>query len=296
VNAHLKLVKPRHVFRSVPIRPANGELRTREYLTAKEVDQLIKAPRDSRYGPRDATLILIAFRHGLRACEICDLEWSQIEFGRSASLYVRRAKNGKPSVHPLRGDEIRALREIRRQFPESGYVFATGGAGPSPRTLLTGTSNALANALASISRFTLTCSDTPAATRWRTPGTIPGRSRTGSGTARSSTPSVIPSYRRRASAISGGEHWLRPVCPQFEVPQKDKCGTRRTGPRTELTPARVACPDPRHAPTPGGSASRYNLGVPFYRLRDSGPRAALFLMRNQLVHIRPGALRRSRPG
>jgi integrase len=79
---------------------------------------------------RDATLILIAFRYGLRASEICDLEWSQVEFGRSASLHVRRAKNGKPSVRPLRGDEIRALRDLRRQFPDSGYVFATERAGP----------------------------------------------------------------------------------------------------------------------------------------------------------------------
>jgi integrase len=77
-----------------------------------------------------ATLILTAFRHGLRASEICDLEWSQVEFGRSASLHVRRVKNGKPSVHPLRGDEIRALRELRRQFPESAFVFATERDGP----------------------------------------------------------------------------------------------------------------------------------------------------------------------
>jgi hypothetical protein len=79
---------------------------------------------------RDATLILIAYRHGLRATEICDLEWSQVEFGRSASLHVRRLKNGKPSVHPLRGDELRALRELRRQFHDSGYVFATERGGP----------------------------------------------------------------------------------------------------------------------------------------------------------------------
>jgi type 1 fimbriae regulatory protein FimB/type 1 fimbriae regulatory protein FimE len=42
----------------------------------------------------------------------------------------RRVKNGKPSVHPLRGDEIRALRELRRQFPDSGFVFATERGGP----------------------------------------------------------------------------------------------------------------------------------------------------------------------
>jgi integrase len=88
--AHLKLIEPRNDFRSVPIRAANAELRQREYLTAKEVEKLIKTARDGRYAHRDATLILIAFRHGLRASEICDLGWSQIEFGRSAALHVRR--------------------------------------------------------------------------------------------------------------------------------------------------------------------------------------------------------------
>jgi integrase len=130
--AHLKLIEPRNENRSVPVRPANAELRTREYLTAKEVEKLTKATKDGRgrYADRDATLILIAFRHGLRASEICDLEWSQVDFGRSAALHVRRVKNGKPSVHPLRGEEITALRELRRQFPESAFVFATERGGP----------------------------------------------------------------------------------------------------------------------------------------------------------------------
>jgi integrase len=83
---HLRLVERSHENRSVPVRPANAELRSREYLTAKEVEKLIKVARDGRYGHRDGTLILVAFRHGLRATEICDLERSQVEFGRSASL------------------------------------------------------------------------------------------------------------------------------------------------------------------------------------------------------------------
>jgi integrase len=58
------------------------------------------------------------------------LEWSQVEFGRSASLHVTRKKNGKSSVHPLRGDEIRALRELQRQYPESKHVFSTERDGP----------------------------------------------------------------------------------------------------------------------------------------------------------------------
>jgi len=101
---------------------------------------LISAARSGRYGQRDATLILIAYRHGLRASEIADLEWSQVEFGRSASLHVRRAKNGKPSVHPLRGDEVRALRELQRRqssvrftlstLSDSAFVFATERGGP----------------------------------------------------------------------------------------------------------------------------------------------------------------------
>jgi integrase len=130
MSAHLRLVAPKHENRSVPVRPANAELRTREYLTPKEVEKLTKEARQGRHGHRDATMILIAFRHGLRASEICDLEWSQVEFGRSASLHVRRAKNGKPSVHPLRGDEIRALRELQRQNPESKHVFGTERGGP----------------------------------------------------------------------------------------------------------------------------------------------------------------------
>ena len=60
----------------------------------------------------------------LRAVEICDLEWSQVEFDRTATLHVRRAKNGKPAAHPIRGDELRALRELQRQTG-GGYVFET---------------------------------------------------------------------------------------------------------------------------------------------------------------------------
>jgi integrase len=130
MNAHLRLVKPRNQNRTVPIRPANAKLRTREYLTTKEVEKLIETARNGRYGHRDATLILVAYRHGLRASELCDLEWSQVEWGRNATLHVRRAKNGKPAAHPIRGDELRALRELQRQYPDSGFVFTTERCGP----------------------------------------------------------------------------------------------------------------------------------------------------------------------
>ena len=82
-----------------------------------------------RYGHRDATMILIGYRHGLRATELCDLQWSQVELN-AGRLHVRRAKNGSPSVHPLQGDEIRALRRLQREQRASSHVFCSERGGP----------------------------------------------------------------------------------------------------------------------------------------------------------------------
>ena len=132
---HPRLLQPRTVNGTVPPRrQKNAELRTREYLTEAEVEQLMKAARDNRYGLRDATMILMAFRHGLRAAELVDLRWDQVELGRNAVLHVRRVKQGVPSVHPLQSDEMRALRELKRSVPspfvftsERGTPFTTAG-------------------------------------------------------------------------------------------------------------------------------------------------------------------------
>jgi integrase len=62
----------------------------------------------------DATMILVAFRHGLRAAEVCDLRWDQIDFSGTV-LHVRRVKNGTPSTHPLLGDGLRTLRRLQRE-------------------------------------------------------------------------------------------------------------------------------------------------------------------------------------
>jgi type 1 fimbriae regulatory protein FimB/type 1 fimbriae regulatory protein FimE len=127
---HLKLVSPNIVNGTVPPkRPTNTELRTKEYLTEAEVERLIKAAKHGRYAERDATLILIAFRHGLRASEIAGLEWSQVEWGRNPTLHVRRAKKGTPAAHPIPGDEMRALRELQRNTT-SAFVFETERGGP----------------------------------------------------------------------------------------------------------------------------------------------------------------------
>ena len=98
---------------SSPLAPVKHRPCTREHLTDDEVRKLIQAAKGNRRDDRDATMVLIAYRHGLRASELCDLRWEQIDLN-SATLHVRRAKNGKPSTHPLRGDELRALRKLER--------------------------------------------------------------------------------------------------------------------------------------------------------------------------------------
>src|SRR5262249_47286616 len=87
-----------------------------------------KAARHNRHEARDAAMILIAFRHGLRVSELSGLQWSDVEF-ETASLHVRRAKGGDSATHPLLGDEMRALRALQRQA-ESSFVFVSERGAP----------------------------------------------------------------------------------------------------------------------------------------------------------------------
>jgi type 1 fimbriae regulatory protein FimB/type 1 fimbriae regulatory protein FimE len=128
---HVKLVAPAIVKRTVtPRRRPNGDFRTREYLTEAEVEKLMNAAKGNRHGHRDTTMVLVAYRHGLRASELVDLRWDQVDF-RSAALHVRRVKQGTPSVHPILGDELRALRRLQReQASKSPFVFTSERGAP----------------------------------------------------------------------------------------------------------------------------------------------------------------------
>jgi integrase len=79
------------------------------------------ARKHGRYGHRDATMILLAYRHGLRASELCDPQWHQVEIN-TGRLHGRRSKKGTPSVHPMQGDEIRALRRLQREQEASASL------------------------------------------------------------------------------------------------------------------------------------------------------------------------------
>ena len=139
-TAHLTLVAPdneKFTVRSAPARlprrKPNAEYRSREHLTDHEVERLIEAMKGNRWGHRDATMVLIAFRHGLRASELGDLRWDQIDL-EHALLHVRRLKNGSPATHPLTGKELRALRRLQReQVAKSPFVFISERGAPFSR-------------------------------------------------------------------------------------------------------------------------------------------------------------------
>jgi integrase len=105
---------------NVTVRPR----RPREYLTEREIEKLMDAARSNRWGHRDATAILLAYRHGLRASELVALRWDDIDY-QTGKLHVRRAKGGLASVHPLGGKELRALRRLQRETPEGVHIFVS---------------------------------------------------------------------------------------------------------------------------------------------------------------------------
>jgi integrase len=126
-NARLKLGAPTGNIPTVrtPRRAKNTEYRTREHLTEREVERLIEATSSHR----DATMILLAFRHGLRAAELVDLRWDQVDY-ETGVLHVRRAKAGTPATHPLTGRELRALRRLQRETGPSTHLFMSGRTAP----------------------------------------------------------------------------------------------------------------------------------------------------------------------
>lgn len=108
-----------------PKKPKNAERRTREFLTEQEIECLrLAARQQGRHGLRDDTLILMMFRHGLRVSEIIALRWEQVDL-KQGLLHVRRLKQGIPATHPLRSIQLRALRQLQRNYLDTPYVFVS---------------------------------------------------------------------------------------------------------------------------------------------------------------------------
>lgn len=74
-------------------------------------------------------MVLLAYRHGLRPAELCTLRWDQCDLTQG-KLHVNRLKNGSPSVHPVAGVELRALRRLKRESPTSPFVLVSERGAP----------------------------------------------------------------------------------------------------------------------------------------------------------------------
>lgn len=108
----------------------------RDYLRPNEVDAMVQAIRKSgRHRVRDAAIILLLFRHGLRTAELVALRWQQVDL-KAGYLDVHRVKQGHDAKHPLRGPQLRLLRDVQRLYPDSPYVFVSQRKAPlSPRSI-----------------------------------------------------------------------------------------------------------------------------------------------------------------
>ena len=154
-----------------PRRKRNAEVRAREYLTDAEIARLISAAARNRYGHRDATMVLVAYRHGLRSAELVTLRWDAVDFAHGR-VHVYCVKSGSESVHPLSGRELRALRRLKReQDPASPFIFTSERGAPfTPAGF-----RKMAARL--VSRCIRTCCGTRAASSSPMTASIPGRCR-----------------------------------------------------------------------------------------------------------------------
>lgn len=125
---------PSNILRKVPSRPKNRDVRSREYVLPDEVESLMRAAGNvGRHRLRDRTLILVGYRHGLRVSELVGLKWDQIDL-RRAQMHVNRLKNGSAATHPIEGDELRLLRRLKREYPDTPFLFITERGGPMTRS------------------------------------------------------------------------------------------------------------------------------------------------------------------
>lgn len=108
---------------TTPVRRSNEHYRSREYLTITELKKLIEAAGSrGRHQVRDRALLLMMFRHGLRATEACRLKWDAIMFDRRV-IYIQRLKGSASGAHPLAADEIELLQRVGERYPSDCHVF-----------------------------------------------------------------------------------------------------------------------------------------------------------------------------
>jgi integrase len=217
----LRLVTPAAVNRTVTLRrPKNGEVRTREHLTEDEVEKLVEAAKNNRHGHRDALMVLLTYRHGLRAAEVVDLRWEQVDF-KTGTLHVRRVKNGTPATHPLTGRELRTLRRHQRESAKSPFVFVSERGAPFSAPGFSRMVERVAVAAKLGIKAHAHMLRHACGYKLANDATIPAHYKPTSDTEISRTPRAIQHWRRIGSKVSGKiksgvDCWLRSRVPNYD--------------------------------------------------------------------------------
>ncbi|WOD37338.1 tyrosine-type recombinase/integrase [Nodosilinea sp. E11] len=122
---------------NLPVRRGlNSDYRSREYLTLDEVTRLIEVAQGrGRHRVRDSALLLIMFRHGLRATEAAKMRWDAVMLAERR-VVIHRLKGSEPGNHPLQADEVAALVALRAAYPDSPYLFPNERGGPITRAAI----------------------------------------------------------------------------------------------------------------------------------------------------------------
>jgi site-specific recombinase XerD len=111
-------------------KPARKAKKPIQFFTESQVEALMTAIKKiSRNPHRDATMIMTCYRHGLRVSELVGMTWEQVRFDE-AEMFVQRLKGSKSTTHPIEGDELRALRKLKREKPNARFVFVSEQGGP----------------------------------------------------------------------------------------------------------------------------------------------------------------------
>jgi type 1 fimbriae regulatory protein FimB/type 1 fimbriae regulatory protein FimE len=199
-------------------RAKNADYRQREYLTEAEIEKLLGSAGESRNPVRDRLLIPMAFRHALRVSELVDIRWQRIHLD-TATIDIRRAKNGTPGIHGLQGDELRLLRALRREHPHADSVFLSERKAP----LSVDGAQKLIERLGEAAKLPFPihaiCCGMLLATPWRHAESIQGHCRPSWAIGQSRTPLSTPRSLTSGSATSGAgesiadglnEHGIRP--------------------------------------------------------------------------------------
>ena len=131
-NPNAALIAPTTVNCTVALRRPNAELRPREHLTTDEVEKLINAASSNRQGQRDALMVLLAFRHGLRAAEVCDLRWEQIDFSSAQPCTSAALSDGTPATHPPDWQRDASVAQASTELPGApgAFVFVSERGAP----------------------------------------------------------------------------------------------------------------------------------------------------------------------